>query len=126
VADMARATFNELNEITYGLQLVYNGVRDFNAEPVFNLYNQLESIEPVGAEIFQKTRLIEDAFGVQAKLLGNELAHVCGHVVLDQICWRKGTASDHGDLPIAPAWGERNLKLASKYDLVEEFFPPLH
>jgi hypothetical protein len=80
--------FDMADEIADNFDLFGIAIRNLYAsEFIFDQYCQLETIEPVGAQILTEVRLIRDAADIDTEIVGNENTYSAS---INFLCCRRG------------------------------------
>jgi hypothetical protein len=77
------AVFDSAHEITDGLDLVRDHIRDLEARnPIFYRDHYFEAIKPIGAEIITKARVIRQTIRIDPKMPGYDFANLDGEIAV--------------------------------------------
>jgi hypothetical protein len=77
--------FNVADQIGDNFYPIYVVICDFQAgELIFERYHQLQTVEPIGAQIISEVRFIRNTTDANAKVAGNKRADIlCGKGCFD-------------------------------------------
>jgi len=82
-------------------------IRKFKSRAILDRYDQFKTVEPVGAEVVSKVRLIGDPFDINVQIFGNEGADLFARQgFLRNGCWLNRTRAPdrHHEPPPSVSW----------------------